>query len=278
MVAVGRRLRLEGRRRHPEAGRQRRRCRGRRRLRPRGHATPARKHRRRRLHGHPPGRWPGDDNRLPRGGAGRRAARHVPRRARAIPSRSAASSVRSPRACRAASRASRSRSRKYGRLPLATVMAPAIALARDGFEISWSFAASLASHQRAVLAVPLYRPRVPAARRHRRLTPASDCVQPDLATTLAGHRAARAGRVLPRPHRAPDRRRDVADRRADHDRRSRRATSRSSARPRRHVPRAPHRLDGAAQFRRRRAAAAAEHPRGVPARASTATTRRARCT
>ena len=37
--------------------------------------------------------------------------------------------------------------RRYGRLPLATVMAPAIAFAREGFEISWSLAESLASHQ-----------------------------------------------------------------------------------------------------------------------------------
>ena len=37
--------------------------------------------------------------------------------------------------------------RKYGRLPLAAVMRPAIELARDGFEISWSFAASLAAHR-----------------------------------------------------------------------------------------------------------------------------------
>src|SRR5262245_9555614 len=34
--------------------------------------------------------------------------------------------------------------RKYGRLPLAAVMAPAIALARDGFEVSWALADSLA--------------------------------------------------------------------------------------------------------------------------------------
>jgi gamma-glutamyltranspeptidase / glutathione hydrolase len=37
--------------------------------------------------------------------------------------------------------------RKYGRLPLAGVIAPAIDLARNGFEVSWSFASSLASHR-----------------------------------------------------------------------------------------------------------------------------------
>ena len=37
--------------------------------------------------------------------------------------------------------------RKYGRLPLATVMAPAVRLARDGFEVTWHLAASLASAQ-----------------------------------------------------------------------------------------------------------------------------------
>ncbi|HEX7084748.1 MAG TPA: gamma-glutamyltransferase [Vicinamibacterales bacterium] len=35
--------------------------------------------------------------------------------------------------------------RRYGRLPLARVMAPAIALARDGFEVSWALADSLAA-------------------------------------------------------------------------------------------------------------------------------------
>jgi gamma-glutamyltranspeptidase/glutathione hydrolase len=36
---------------------------------------------------------------------------------------------------------------KYGRLPLAAVMAPAIALAHDGFEIRWSLAESLSNHR-----------------------------------------------------------------------------------------------------------------------------------
>jgi gamma-glutamyltranspeptidase/glutathione hydrolase len=35
--------------------------------------------------------------------------------------------------------------RKYGKLPLATVMAPAVALARDGFEVSWALADSLSA-------------------------------------------------------------------------------------------------------------------------------------
>ena len=53
--------------------------------------------------------------------------------------------------------------RRYGRLPLATVMAPAVRLARDGFEISWHLAASLASASGAVFPVPVDRSHVSAA-------------------------------------------------------------------------------------------------------------------
>jgi gamma-glutamyltranspeptidase / glutathione hydrolase len=73
--------------------------------------------------------------------------------------------------------------RKYGRLPLATVMAPAIGLARDGFEISWSFAESLASQQTLLSRFPstarvFLRPDGSPPAAGERLA------QPDLAATL----------------------------------------------------------------------------------------------
>ena len=44
--------------------------------------------------------------------------------------------------------------RRYGRLPLAEVIAPAIALARDGFEVSWALADSLKSAQSLLAKFP----------------------------------------------------------------------------------------------------------------------------
>ena len=73
--------------------------------------------------------------------------------------------------------------RKYGRLPLATVVAPAIRLARDGFEISWHMAAMLASGQPLLSRFPstaraFLRPDGTPPAAGERL------VQPDLAATL----------------------------------------------------------------------------------------------
>jgi gamma-glutamyltranspeptidase / glutathione hydrolase len=73
--------------------------------------------------------------------------------------------------------------RKYGRLPLATVVAPAIRLARDGFEISWHMAALLASGQSLLSRFPS------TARTFLRpdgtpLAAGERLVQPDLAATL----------------------------------------------------------------------------------------------
>jgi gamma-glutamyltranspeptidase / glutathione hydrolase len=73
--------------------------------------------------------------------------------------------------------------RKYGRLSLADVMAPAIALARDGFTISWHGAALLESHQALLSRFPatarvLLRPDGSAP------APGEQLVQPDLAVTL----------------------------------------------------------------------------------------------
>ena len=71
----------------------------------------------------------------------------------------------------------------YGRLPLAAVMAPAIALARDGFEVSWALADSLKNAQGLLAKVPS------SARAFQRADgtmpgPGDRLVQPDLANTL----------------------------------------------------------------------------------------------
>ena len=73
--------------------------------------------------------------------------------------------------------------RRYGRLPLAVVMAPAIALARDGFDVSWALADSLKSAQSLLARFPA------SARAFQRADatmpgPGDRLVQPDLATTL----------------------------------------------------------------------------------------------
>lgn len=73
--------------------------------------------------------------------------------------------------------------RRYGRLPLAQVMAPAIALARDGFEVSWALSESLAGAQSLLSRFPeslrvFYRPDGTAPQ------PGDRLVQPDLARTL----------------------------------------------------------------------------------------------
>ena len=73
--------------------------------------------------------------------------------------------------------------RRYGRLPLAEVIAPAIALARDGFEVSWALADSLNGAQSLLANFPA------SARAFRRadgtmLEAGDRLVQADLAKTL----------------------------------------------------------------------------------------------
>ena len=73
--------------------------------------------------------------------------------------------------------------KRYGRLPLADVMAPAIALARDGFEVSWALADSLKGAQNLLAQSPA------TARAFRRADgtmpdPGDRLVQRDLAATL----------------------------------------------------------------------------------------------
>lgn len=71
----------------------------------------------------------------------------------------------------------------YGRLPLAAVIAPAIALARDGFQVSWALADSLKGAQSLLAKFPS------SARAFQRADgtmpePGDRLVQPDLAQTL----------------------------------------------------------------------------------------------
>jgi gamma-glutamyltranspeptidase/glutathione hydrolase len=73
--------------------------------------------------------------------------------------------------------------RKYGRLSLASVMAPAIALARDGFEISWHTSDSLASHRTLFSRFPSTA-RVFLRADGTPREPGERLVQPDLAATL----------------------------------------------------------------------------------------------
>ncbi len=73
--------------------------------------------------------------------------------------------------------------RKYGKLPLATVMAPAIALARGGFDVTWALADSLAGSKDLLSRFPA------TARAFQRadgtwLTQGDRLVQADLARTL----------------------------------------------------------------------------------------------
>jgi gamma-glutamyltranspeptidase/glutathione hydrolase len=73
---------------------------------------------------------------------------------------------------------------KYGRLPLARVMAPAVALARDGFEVSWALADSLSADGRLLDRFPA------SARAFRRsdgtpLRAGDRLAQADLARTLS---------------------------------------------------------------------------------------------
>ena len=159
-----------------------------------------------------------------------------------------------------------------------TVIAPAIALARDGFEVSWALADSLKGAQGLLAKFPA------SARAFRRadgtMPAAGDrLVQPDLAKTLDAHREPGTRRVLQGPDRGSDRRRDGRGRGGLITKADLAAYApRERAADRRHVSRPSGRLDAAAQLRRHRAGAAAQHPRGLPARRDTATTRRARFT
>ena len=70
--------------------------------------------------------------------------------------------------------------KKYGKLTLKQVMAPAIKLARDGYALTWGEADDF--HEQASGGVPRVSARVPAGRRYYRT--GEIFRQPDLARTL----------------------------------------------------------------------------------------------
>ena len=83
-----------------------------------------------------------------------------------------------------------SRRQRYGRLSLAAVMAPAIALARDGIPVSWALSDSLKSAQRLLAQFPSSA-RVFLKPDGSALSPDDRLVQPDLARTLDADRRSR---------------------------------------------------------------------------------------
>ena len=139
----------------------------------------------------------------------------------------------------------------YGTRPLAQLVAPAIALAHDGFEVSWQLSESL-THTKPLLS------RFPASL-HVFYTADGSAPQagdrlaePDLALTLqriadkgpdAFYRGAVADLIVGG---------DAADRRIDLEGRSRRIPAGRTAARDRHVSRLPDCLDGPAEQRRRR--------------------------
>ena len=163
--------------------------------------------RRRRLHGDPARGRTRDDDRLPRDRA--RAARRATcsSTSTGTPCRADRSSARWRAACPASVAGLALAQRKYGRLTLAQVIAPAIALARDGFEVSWSLADSLAAARPRLSTLQVVGPRVLRARRFSAAGGRS--ARPGRSRAhAAAHRLERSRRVLQRPDRRSDRARD----------------------------------------------------------------------
>ena len=167
--------------------------------------------------------------------------------------------------------------KQYGRLPLAKVIAPAIALARDGFDVSWEMAKSFEaasgklSKFPASVAAFFGADGVPPAEGER-------LVQPDLAKTLTLISRGGADAF----YRGP-----IADLIAREMERSGGLITRSdlaayvaqrAGTGHRHVPRLRDRVDAAAEFRRRRACRTAEHPRRISRSRPTVRTRLERST
>ena len=184
--------------------------------------------RRRRPDGHPVRRRPGDDDRLPRSGAGKGDARHVPGRAGAIPSPSAASSVRSRRVCPDRWPASATRSANTASSPLATVLAPAIRLAESGLRgqrgaRAIARGADRSCSSRFPESLRVFTKNGAAVRRGRSAGAARSRAH------AAARRETRTRRLLQGTGGRADRRRDGALGRAHSQERPRRATPRSSA-------------------------------------------------
>src|SRR5262245_36358967 len=172
------------RRRGARAGRQRGRRRGRDWLRAGGDLSARRQYRGRRLHADPPRRRQRHRDRLSRDRAGSDHARCLPRRA----GRSRSAQIPGLRARHRRSRhgrGARARAREYGsgKFTLAQLIAPAIALARDGIPIENDIADSLPRSQSRLA-------RWPATAKiffadGRPLPPGATLLQRDLADTLA---------------------------------------------------------------------------------------------
>ena len=142
---------------------------------------------------------------------------------------------------------------KYGsgRFTLAELMAPAIALARDGIAVADDTADSLLSRSGAAGALAVVgenfsESRRQRARRRRPAGAAGPC------RYACCHRQQRAARVLRRSGRGKTRRRSAGGRRRDDGGRSERLSRHRARAGPRHLSRLRHRLDAAALLRRRR--------------------------
>ena len=154
--------------------------------------------------------------------------------------------------------------RRYGRLPLAVVIAPAIALARDGFEVSWALADSLKYAQSLLARFSVLGTGLPARRRHAARSRRSPGATRPRQHPHA-HRGAGTRRLLQGRDRRSDRRRDGAVRRPHHQGRSGGLHAARAAANHRLVSRPSRHLDAAAQLRWHRPGAVAQHPRELPA-------------
>ena len=196
--------------------------------------------------------------RLSRDGAGARPSRHVSARrrgpGRALPPRRAGH--RGPGRVAGLEEARE----RFARLPRDVLMAPAIALARDGFPLGPHLAKEINQNLTALRATPALAALFldPAGNPR----PEGDVIRmPALATTLERIAPRRCEPVLPRDHRRRDRRRDPGRRWHPLEQRPRELPFPLAPCAARHVPRLRGVHDAAAELRRRDRGDP-EHPRG----------------
>ena len=196
MVVAQEAPRRTHRRRDPQARRQRGRCRGCGRLCAGRHLSARRQYRRRRLHGDPSRQRANATSpstiakpRLPRR---RQPCSSTPR---AIPIRQNRATARLASACPARWPVSRWRSSKYGsgKFTLAELIAPAIKLARDGFDLEGDTADSLPQSARPAGALAVERADFPCQRRRHRCTRATGWCSP-ISPHAQCHRTRRSAR------------------------------------------------------------------------------------
>ena len=141
--------------------------------------------------------------------------------------------------------------RRYGRLPLARLIEPAIRLAGDGFPVDEYRSQSIRDDSARLAEFPASRAQLPARRG------AAGSGQRAPATgprhDAEGDSRPRRGRLLSRPRGRPDRRRDGARRRADLAGGSGRLPADLAGADRDPLPRAHHLLDASRVLRRRHA-------------------------